>query len=177
MTYPFFINYRGDYMFKDEVVVKIKGGKGGDGIVAFRREKYVDMGGPAGGTGGNGGNVVFVADEGMSTLLDLAYNKHITADSGSSGLSKSQNGRNAKDTYVRVPVGTAIYDNETGLLFGDLILHGTITWSSLKVVRAVEATLPFATHKNPAPEICEKGDLGESKELKIELIWCLQMLV
>ncbi|HKL60999.1 MAG TPA: GTPase ObgE, partial [Acholeplasma sp.] len=156
-------------MFKDEVVVKIKGGKGGDGIVAFRREKYVDMGGPAGGTGGNGGNVVFVADEGMSTLLDLAYNKHITADSGSSGLSKSQNGRNAKDTHVRVPVGTAIYDNETGLLFGDLILHG----QSLVIAKGGKGgrgNVAFATHKNPAPEICEKGDLGESKELKIELM-------
>jgi GTP-binding protein len=155
-------------MFKDEVVIKVKGGKGGDGIVAFRREKYVEYGGPAGGTGGNGGTVIFTADEGMSTLLDLAYNKHISADNGQNGMSKSQNGKNAKDTYIRVPVGTAVYDNETGLLLGDLVLHGQ-TLTVAKGGKGGRGNVAFATHKNPAPEICERGDLGESKELKIEL--------
>ncbi|HBT59877.1 MAG TPA: GTPase ObgE, partial [Acholeplasmataceae bacterium] len=155
-------------MFKDEVVIKVKGGKGGDGIVAFRREKYVEYGGPAGGTGGNGGAVIFTADEGMSTLLDLAYNKHISADNGQNGMSKSQNGKNAKDTYIRVPVGTAVYDNETGLLLGDLVLHGQ-TLTVAKGGKGGRGNVAFATHKNPAPEICERGDLGESKELKIEL--------
>jgi len=155
-------------MFKDEVVIKVKGGRGGDGIVAFRREKYVEYGGPAGGTGGAGGNVYFIADEGISTLLDLAFNKHLTSKDGTAGLNKSQNGRNAEHTYFRVPVGTIVYDQETNEMIGDLTMHGQ-TLLLAKGGRGGRGNEAFATHRNPAPEICEKGDLGEVKNLRIEL--------
>lgn len=155
-------------MFKDEVFIKVKGGRGGDGIIAFRREKYVEYGGPAGGTGGNGGNIYFVADEGISTLLDLGFNKHLTAKDGTSGLNKSQNGRNAEHTYFRVPVGTMVYEQESNVLIGDLTMHGQ-TLLLAKGGRGGRGNEAFATHRNPAPEICEKGDLGETKNLRVEL--------
>ncbi|MDY0210000.1 MAG: GTPase ObgE [Acholeplasma sp.] len=155
-------------MFKDEVKIKVKGGKGGDGIVAFRREKYVEFGGPAGGSGGNGGNVYFQAEEGMSTLLDLSFNRHMYAKDGTAGLNKSQHGKNAEHLYFKVPVGTIVYDDQTGEMIGDLTVHGQ-TLLLVKGGKGGRGNEAFATHKNPAPEICEKGDLGESKELRVEL--------
>ncbi len=155
-------------MFKDEVKIKVKGGKGGDGIVAFRREKYVEFGGPAGGSGGDGGNVYFQAEEGMSTLLDLSFNRHMFAKDGTAGLNKSQHGKNAEHTIFKVPVGTVVYDDETGEMIGDLTIHGQ-TLLLAKGGKGGRGNEAFATHKNPAPEICEKGELGESKELRVEL--------
>lgn len=155
-------------MFKDEVVVKVKGGKGGDGLVAFRREKYVEFGGPAGGTGGAGGNVYFVAEEGLSTLLDLSFNRHIFAKDGTAGMSKSQNGKSAEHLYIKVPLGTVVYDDETGVMIGDLTVNGQ-KLLVCKGGKGGRGNVAFATHKNPAPEICEKGDLGESKNLRVEL--------
>ena len=96
-------------MFVDLVNLSVKAGDGGDGIVAFRREKYIPMGGPSGGSGGNGGNIIFVGDEGLSTLLDLRYNKILTAKIGERGMPKGMHGRNAKHAYFRVPIGTTVY--------------------------------------------------------------------
>ncbi len=155
-------------MFKDEVTIKVKGGKGGDGIVAFRREKYVEFGGPAGGSGGAGGSVFFVAEEGMSTLLDLSFNRHLNAKDGTAGLNKSQHGRNAEHLYFKVPIGTVVYDAETGAMLGDLTIQGQILLLA-KGGKGGRGNEAFATHKNPAPEICEKGDLGETKNLRVEL--------
>ncbi|MDY0346774.1 MAG: GTPase ObgE [Acholeplasma sp.] len=155
-------------MFKDEVTIKVKGGKGGDGIVAFRREKYVEFGGPAGGSGGAGGSVFFVAEEGMSTLLDLSFNRHLNAKDGTAGLNKSQHGRNAEHLYFKVPIGTVVYDTETGAMLGDLTIQGQ-TLLLAKGGKGGRGNEAFATHKNPAPEICEKGDLGETKNLRVEL--------
>lgn len=155
-------------MFKDEVTIKVKGGKGGDGIVAFRREKFVEFGGPAGGSGGAGGNVYFIAEEGMSTLLDLSFNRHLFAKDGTSGLNKSQHGKKAEDTYFKVPIGTIVYDEKTGAMIGDLTIQGQILQIA-KGGKGGRGNVAFATHKNPAPEICEKGDLGESKDLRVEL--------
>lgn len=155
-------------MFKDEVTIKVKGGKGGDGIVAFRREKYVEFGGPAGGSGGAGGSVFFVAEEGMSTLLDLSFNRHLNAKDGTAGLNKSQHGRNAEHLYFKVPIGTVVYDAETGAMLGDLTIQGQ-TLLLAKGGKGGRGNEAFATHKNPAPEICEKGDLGEAKNLRVEL--------
>lgn len=155
-------------MFKDEVTIKVKGGKGGDGIVAFRREKYVEFGGPAGGSGGAGGSVFFVAEEGMSTLLDLSFNRHLNAKDGTAGLNKSQHGRNAEHLYFKVPIGTVVYDAETGAMLGDLTIQGQ-TLLLAKGGKGGRGNEAFATHKNPAPEICEKGDLGETKNLRVEL--------
>ena len=89
-------------MFVDEVKIKVTSGAGGNGIISYRREKYVEFGGPWGGSGGNGGSIIFVGDEGLSTLLDFRYNRHIKGNPGERGMSKGMNGKNATDTYVKV---------------------------------------------------------------------------
>lgn len=155
-------------MFIDLVKLTVKSGKGGDGMVAFRREKFVPMGGPAGGSGGNGADVIFIGDEGLSTLLDLRYNKILKASDGENGQSKSMDGKNAASLYVKVPVGTTIYNEATNETIGD------ITEDKQEVIvakggRGGRGNVKFATSRNPAPEICEKGEPGEAVDLRIEL--------
>lgn len=111
-------------MFVDEAKVYVKGGDGGNGMVAFHREKYVDMGGPSGGDGGKGGDVVFVVDEGLRTLVDFKYRKHFKADRGENGRPKHQHGAGAEDLIVKVPPGTIVYDDDTNEVIADLITHG-----------------------------------------------------
>ncbi|HGJ7975261.1 TPA: GTPase ObgE, partial [Streptococcus pneumoniae] len=106
-------------MFLDTAKIKVKAGNGGDGMVAFRREKYVPNGGPWGGDGGRGGNVVFVVDEGLRTLMDFRYSRHFKADSGEKGMTKGMHGRGAEDLRVRVPQGTTVRDAETGKVLTD----------------------------------------------------------
>ena len=103
-------------MFVDEVIVELSAGNGGDGCMAFRREKYIAMGGPFGGNGGKGADIIFKADEGLRTLIDLRYQKHIKGASGMNGQGKNKNGKNADNTIVKVPVGTTVKDNETGMI-------------------------------------------------------------
>src|SRR5574344_1516324 len=107
-------------MFVDEVVVELMAGKGGDGCMSFRREKYIEMGGPYGGNGGHGGNIIFKADEGLNTLIDLRYKKIYKAKQGNHGEGKGCNGKNAEDLIVKVPIGTIITDCDTNLVIGDL---------------------------------------------------------
>ena len=107
-------------MFIDEVKMEVHGGKGGDGIVAYRRELKVEMGGPFGGNGGKGGSIIFVGDEGLSTLLDLKYMKVLKAKPGEKGKNKGMYGANAENTYVHVPLGTIIYDDDTNLVIADI---------------------------------------------------------
>ncbi|MFC7440846.1 GTPase ObgE [Laceyella putida] len=155
-------------MFVDKVKVYVKGGDGGNGMVAFRREKYVPLGGPAGGDGGKGGDVVFVVEEGLRTLMDFRFQRHFKAKRGENGRSKSQHGAGADDLIVKVPPGTVVRDAETGALIADLTEHGQ---------RAVVArggkggrgNIRFATPVNPAPEIAENGDLGEERWVELEL--------
>ena len=111
-------------MFVDEVIIDVTAGHGGDGCMAFRREKYVAMGGPFGGNGGKGGDIIFKADEGLRTLIDLRYKKHVKGEPGNNGSGKNKNGSSANDTIIKVPVGTTIKDNDTGVIIGDLIKHG-----------------------------------------------------
>ena len=111
-------------MFLDQVTISVKAGKGGDGMVAFRREKYVPDGGPAGGDGGRGGSLILVVDEGLRTLMDFRFNRHFAAEPGENGMSKSMHGRGSEDRYVKVPAGTTVRDKETGALLGDLLTHG-----------------------------------------------------
>lgn len=111
-------------MFVDQVKVYVKGGDGGNGMVAFRREKYVAKGGPAGGDGGKGADVVFEVDEGLRTLMDFRYQRHFKAPRGENGKPKSQHGRGAKDLVVKVPPGTVVRDEDTGEIIADL----TRTW-------------------------------------------------
>lgn len=155
-------------MFVDLVNLTLKAGSGGDGIVAFRREKYVPMGGPAGGSGGRGGSIIFVGDEGLSTLLELRYNKKIVAEVGEKGMPKGMHGKNADDLKVRVPVGTTIFDIESGKVLADITEHKQEAVIA-KAGRGGRGNIQFATSKHPAPEICEKGEPGQELEVRVEL--------
>ncbi|KAF5305973.1 hypothetical protein FQR65_LT18630 [Abscondita terminalis] len=146
----------------------IKSGKGGDGAVSFRRELYVPNGGPNGGDGGKGGDVIFVADEGKSSLLDLKLQKVYSAEEGHKGDIKNMHGKNGKDIYIRVPVGTVIYDEISNKLLADF------TTEAQEEVLAIggkggRGNARFATSRNKAPTIFEAGDLGQTIQIKAEL--------
>ncbi|MCX0290579.1 GTPase ObgE [Lactobacillus kullabergensis] len=154
--------------FVDQTKIEVQAGKGGDGMVAFRHEKYVPNGGPAGGDGGRGGSIIFVADSGLRTLMDFRYRRKFKAENGEDGRIKSQYGRGAKDLYLKVPVGTTVYDFETNEEIGDLtenkqelvVAHGG---------KGGRGNIHFATSVNTAPEIAENGEPGEDRVLRLEL--------
>lgn len=155
-------------MFIDQVTVYVKAGDGGNGIVAFRREKYIAMGGPAGGDGGSGGDVIFEVDEGLNTLLDFRYNRHFKAKNGVNGLGKGQHGKNAEPLIVPVPPGTTVFDEDTGELIADLTKHK----QQMKIAqggRGGRGNIRFATPRNPAPNIAENGEPGQERNIKVEL--------
>lgn len=155
-------------MFLDKSKIKILSGRGGNGMVAWRREKYVDKGGPAGGDGGAGGDVYFVADENMSTLMDFKYKSVFKAESGVNGRSKSQHGRCGKDLYIKVPVGTMIKEIKTGKTIGDLVNHGD-TILVAKGGRGGRGNARFATSQKRAPQFCEPGEPPIERDLELEL--------
>lgn len=155
-------------MFIDQVKIKLQAGNGGDGIVAFRREKYVPNGGPAGGDGGNGGNIVFQVDEGLSTLLDLRYNKKLQAPDGQRGMTKGQHGANSDDLILKVPVGTIIYNDDTNEVLADLTYKGQESVIA-KGGRGGRGNIRFVSSRNTAPEICERGEPGQSVNVRVEL--------
>lgn len=155
-------------MFVDEVIVEVVAGTGGDGCMAFRREKYIAMGGPFGGNGGKGGDVIFKADSGLRTLIDLRYQKLIKGNSGMNGEGKNKNGKNAVDTVVKVPIGTTVKDLETGMVIGDLIKAGEEVIVSYGG-RGGRGNVTLATRSNPCPSYCEKGEPGEARKVKVEL--------
>ena len=155
-------------MFIDEVIIELNAGRGGNGCMAFRREKYVEMGGPFGGNGGHGGNIVFEVDEGLNTLIDLRYKKIYKADSGEHGEGKGCNGRNAEDLIIKVPLGTVITDTDTNLIIGDLVKKGDRVIAA-NGGRGGRGNMAFATRSNPAPAFCENGEPGETKKVKVEL--------
>ncbi|KJY55974.1 GTPase obg [Lactobacillus kullabergensis] len=154
--------------FVDQTKIEVQAGKGGDGMVAFRHEKYVPNGGPAGGDGGRGGSIIFVADSGLRTLMDFRYRRKFKAENGEDGRIKSQYGRGAKDLYLKVPVGTTVYDFDTNEEIGDLtenkqelvVAHGG---------KGGRGNIHFATSVNTAPEIAENGEPGEDRVLRLEL--------
>lgn len=155
-------------MFVDEVIVELSAGNGGDGCMAFRREKYVAMGGPFGGNGGNGADIIFRADEGLRTLIDLRYQKHIKGEVGENGQGKGKNGKNAEDMIVKVPVGTTIKDNDTGAVIGDLTKNGQeviVAYGG----RGGRGNMTLSTRSNPCPSYCENGEPGENRKVKVEL--------
>ena len=155
-------------MFVDEVTLELVAGRGGNGCMAFRREKYVEMGGPFGGNGGNGGNIVFEVDEGLNTLIDLRLKKLYKAASGEHGEGKGMHGKNAKDLIIKVPLGTVVTNLDNNMVMADLtkkgdkaiIAHGG---------RGGRGNMAFATHSNPAPAYCENGEPGEELKVKVEL--------
>lgn len=155
-------------MFIDYVNIFIKSGDGGNGMVAFRREKYVPDGGPAGGDGGKGGDIIFRVDEGLRTLMDFRYQKHFKADRGEHGRSKNQHGKNANPSIVLVPPGTVVKDKESGTVIADLTEHNEEALVA-KGGRGGLGNTRFATPKNPAPEHAENGEPGIERELILEL--------
>ena len=155
-------------MFVDEVTIDLIAGDGGNGCMAFRREKYVEMGGPFGGNGGKGSNIVFAVDEGLNTLLDLRYKKLIRGNKGANGEGKGKHGANAEDVIVRVPLGTVITDAETGLVIADLVKKDDSVIAAYGG-RGGRGNIAFATRSNPAPSFAENGEPGEVRRVKIEL--------
>ena len=155
-------------MFIDEVVMEVEAGRGGDGCMAFRREKFVPLGGPNGGNGGRGADIVFMADEGLKTLVDLRYLKNVKGEAGKNGEGKNKNGKNAKDIVIKVPPGTVVTDNDTNLLICDLKKHGE-EFVIAEGGRWLRGNTAFKTQSNPAPNFSEKGEPGEEKYLKVEL--------
>ena len=155
-------------MFYDKAKVFVSGGHGGNGVVAFRREKYVPKGGPSGGDGGRGGSVIFRADEGLRTLIDFRYQRHYRAERGTHGEGSKRHGRNGEDLVVRVPTGTVVRDAETGALVGDLTYHGqeiTVAQGG----RGGRGNTSFASSQNRVPSFAEKGEPGEEREIALEL--------
>lgn len=154
--------------FIDKAKIKISSGKGGNGVVAWRREKFVDKGGPAGGDGGNGGSVYLVADEGLSTLLDFTYRSIFKADNGENGFKKSMHGKSAKNLYIKVPTGTIVKDLKSGNIIADLTQHEQ-TVLVAKGGRGGRGNTHFCTPQNRAPQYCEPGEPGIERELQLEL--------
>ena len=155
-------------MFVDQIEIEVTAGKGGNGIVAYRRENSVEKGGPFGGNGGNGGSVIFVAEEGLSTLLDFRYMRHVKGKDGERGYTKGCYGKCAEPTYVKVPLGTVIYDKETGSVIADISRKGQ-EFEVCKGGRGGRGNMAFANGTNKCPDWCEKGEPGEHKMLRLEL--------
>lgn len=155
-------------MFVDYVKVYVKGGDGGNGMVAYRREKYVPKGGPAGGDGGNGADVVFEVDEGLRTLMDFRYQRHFKASRGEHGMSKGMHGKNAQPMIVKVPPGTVVRDAATNEKIADLTINGQRAVIA-KGGRGGRGNTRFATPTNPAPEIAENGEPGQERDVILEL--------
>lgn len=155
-------------MFVDEVVIDVVAGSGGDGCTAFRREKYIEMGGPFGGNGGHGSNIIFQVDEGLHTLLDLRYQKLIKGKKGENGKGKNQHGKNATDVIVRVPQGTVVTDLDTGFVICDL-KNKNDSFIVCKGGRGGRGNTAFKTQTNTAPDFSENGEPGEEKKLKVEV--------
>lgn len=155
-------------MFVDEVIIKVKAGNGGDGCTAFRREKFVEMGGPYGGNGGHGADIIFKVDEGLHTLLDLRYQKTIKGSNGENGRGKNQHGKGAEPLVVRVPQGTVVTDMDTGLVIADLSRKDQEELIA-KGGRGGRGNTAFKTQTNTAPDYSERGEEGEQKTLKVEV--------
>jgi GTP-binding protein len=155
-------------VFIDRVKIRVRGGHGGNGVTAFRREKFVPRGGPSGGDGGRGGDVWLVADSGLNTLLHLRYNPEHTAERGRHGEGSNRSGKEGDDTTVRVPVGTQVFDPETGDFLADLAEDGQ-RWLASKGGRGGFGNAHFASSTNRAPRYHQEGGQGEERELQLEL--------
>lgn len=154
--------------FVDQVKIDVKAGDGGRGCVSFRREKFIPMGGPDGGDGGRGGDVVFIVDSGLSTLLDYRYMRHYRAQNGASGMGKNMHGKSGERLELRVPPGTLIYDDESGEVLADLTSENT-ELLLLKGGQGGRGNARFATSTNRAPRHAQPGIAGDEKNLRLEL--------
>ena len=155
-------------MFIDEVIVTVKAGNGGDGSAAFRREKYIQFGGPDGGDGGNGGNVIFIADPNINTLIDFKFKKVFKAENGENGQKKQMYGKTGADLIIKVPVGTQVRDVETGKLLLDMSVEGEPR-TLLKGGRGGAGNVHFKSSTRKTPRIAGKGREGAEIKVKLEL--------
>jgi GTPase len=155
-------------LFIDRTRIRVRGGHGGNGVTAFRREKFVPRGGPSGGDGGRGGDVWLVADSSLNTLLHLRYNPEHTAERGRHGEGSNRSGREGADAEVRVPVGTQVLDAETGDFMVDLSEDGQ-RWLAAKGGRGGFGNAHFTSSTNRAPRYHQEGSAGEERELQLEL--------
>ncbi len=154
--------------FIDQAEVILKAGKGGDGIVSFRREKFVPAGGPSGGNGGRGGSIIFIADNNLQTLLDFKFNREVSAKDGIKGGPNKRTGARGEDRILKVPCGTEIRDLKTGIILGDLVDHNeqvVIAYGG----RGGLGNSHFLSNSNRAPEFCIDGREGEIWHVKLEL--------
>jgi len=154
--------------FIDEAHINVRAGRGGDGMVAWRREKYIPRGGPAGGDGGRGGDVIFVASEDSHTLMELRYLRHVRAEHGQHGGPKKMTGRSGKDEILEVPLGTLVYDDESGELLADLTEHGQ-RYVAAKGGDGGLGNQHFATSRNRAPRKATQGFPGGECMIRLEL--------
>lgn len=154
--------------FVDEAFIRVEAGKGGDGCAGFRREKYVPFGGPDGGDGGNGGSVYLQADEGINTLIDFRYTRLFRAQKGQNGMGSQCTGKSGEDLIIKVPVGTAIYDQDTTELIGDLVKHGDKICVAKGGYHGL-GNIHFKSSVNRAPRQFTKGQMGEKRNLHLEL--------
>ncbi len=154
--------------FVDHCRVQVVAGDGGNGVVAFRREKFIPFGGPSGGDGGGGGDVIIEAAEGLSSLQDVVYQRKISAERGEHGQGSDKYGRAGKDRVIRVPAGTQVFDEDTGDLVIDMVEHGQ-QFVAAKGGRGGKGNIHFATPFDRAPRRAEKGEVGESRNLRFEL--------
>lgn len=155
-------------MFLDKVKIKVCSGSGGNGMVAWRKEKYVDKGGPAGGDGGMGGDVYLVADESLTTLMDFRYKSIFKAERGENGRTKNQHGKCGKSLYIKVPCGTIVRDHSSNKVIGDLV-HDGQTVIIAKGGRGGRGNARFASSVKRAPQFCEPGDPGIERNIELEL--------
>jgi GTP-binding protein len=154
--------------FIDEATIHVKAGDGGDGSNAMRREEHVPRGGPSGGDGGDGGSVILVADPQLATLLDFKYKRHYKATRGENGRTKDQYGAAGEDLTLRVPVGTVVYDEESGDPLADLDTAGA-RFAAAQGGKGGRGNIHFKTPWNQAPRTCEPGTPGEERSLRLEL--------
>jgi GTP-binding protein len=155
-------------MFVDEVIIDVKAGDGGNGSVSFRREKYVPRGGPNGGDGGKGGDVLLEADSNLSTLLDFRFQRHYEALRGIHGTSRDMSGKNAGDITLKVPIGTTATEVETGRVLADLMTHGQQVIIA-KGGQGGRGNAHFSSSVQQAPKFAENGEPGDEKAIKLEL--------
>lgn len=155
-------------LFLDAAKITVKSGNGGNGCISFRREKYVPKGGPNGGDGGKGGDVIFRADDSLSTLIDFRYKRLYKAQNGKHGSGGDKTGRNGDDTVIKVPCGSLIKDAETGYILADLTLSGD-EFIAAKGGKGGRGNSHFATPTNQTPRFAEPGQEGEEKVIEIEL--------
>ncbi len=155
-------------MFIDEAKIKIKAGKGGDGLVSFRREKYVPNGGPDGGDGGKGGDIIFIADANVHTLADFRYRKKYVGNNGEDGGARNCSGRSGEDITIKVPVGTIIKDDQADQIIADLNSEGQV-FTAAKGGKGGSGNQHFATSTRQVPNFAKKGSEGEERDISLEL--------